>query len=98
MDQSNNRVIIENNGKITWMVRKILKTACSIDVSYFPFDTQVCAIKMGSWTNEKDIFGIDRISNLVKGMKYIAVVYVMIYIRTRSFVRRFSWNSLLELS
>lgn len=27
-----------------------LRSSCKIDVTYFPFDDQVCTLKFGSWT------------------------------------------------
>ena len=43
---SPNRVIIRSDGEVTWFVRKTMKTSCSIDVAFFPYDTQICPIKV----------------------------------------------------
>lgn len=50
LDRMNTKAIIMYDGKITWLAPIILKSQCSIDVTYFPFDTQTCEMKFGSWT------------------------------------------------
>ena len=47
------RVILENTGLTTWLTPIILKSKCDMDVKYFPFDTQRCPLKFGSWTYDK---------------------------------------------
>ena len=36
-------------GNVLWMPLAILKTTCTGDLRYFPFDTQQCQLKFGSW-------------------------------------------------
>ena len=36
----------------------IFQSSCTIDVTYFPFDTQNCTLKFGSWTEERGLFKI----------------------------------------
>ncbi|PAV80007.1 hypothetical protein WR25_07714 isoform B [Diploscapter pachys] len=38
------------NGNITWIPPAIIRSSCSIDIELFPFDTQHCSMKFGSWT------------------------------------------------
>ncbi|XP_014662718.1 PREDICTED: acetylcholine receptor subunit beta-like 1 [Priapulus caudatus] len=47
-------VLIDNNGWINWVPPAIFKSSCTINVEYFPFDKQVCEMKFGSWTFNKD--------------------------------------------
>ena len=35
------QMIIKSDGNITWLATGIFDSSCSIDVHYFPFDTQV---------------------------------------------------------
>ncbi|CAL1530115.1 unnamed protein product [Lymnaea stagnalis] len=42
--------IVQNNGDIQWMPQAILRSSCSFDTKYFPFDVQSCWLKFGSWT------------------------------------------------
>ncbi|XP_052059416.1 neuronal acetylcholine receptor subunit alpha-7-like [Mytilus californianus] len=52
-------VLVEPNGHIFWMPQAILRSSCSFDTTYFPFDEQYCHLKFGSWTydgTKLDIF------------------------------------------
>lgn len=45
-------------GNVTWMTPVILLTSCRIDARFFPFDTQHCELRFGSWsyaTNKLDL-------------------------------------------
>lgn len=45
-----NRVILTSDGLCTWYAPTILRSGCDIDITYFPFDDQMCELKFGSWT------------------------------------------------
>ena len=45
----NVNVIVRHDGLCSWLPPTKLKTSCNIDMHYFPFDTQSCDIKLGSW-------------------------------------------------
>jgi nicotinic acetylcholine receptor len=52
------KATIQHDGLIIWEPPVIYKSACIIDVEYFPFDLQSCRMKFGSWTydgNEIDL-------------------------------------------
>lgn len=53
LDRLNTRAILKYDGSTKWMAPIILKSKCDIDVKYFPFDTQTCPLKFGSWTYDK---------------------------------------------
>ena len=44
------KVTIHPDGRIVWKPPAIYKSLCPIDVEFFPFDEQLCTIKIGSWT------------------------------------------------
>ncbi|KAL3309765.1 hypothetical protein Ciccas_011685 [Cichlidogyrus casuarinus] len=44
------RVIVNNDGSVTWIPQALLKSSCLVDFLNFPFDIQFCALKFGSWT------------------------------------------------
>lgn len=50
MDTLKTRVIIYSTGKMFWIAPIIIEGSCEIHVHDFPFDTQNCTLKFGSWT------------------------------------------------
>ncbi|GFS20108.1 neuronal acetylcholine receptor subunit alpha-2 [Elysia marginata] len=38
------------DGNVFWPVPTKLQSSCKVDVTYFPFDSQECSLKFGSWT------------------------------------------------
>nr|XP_006822074.1 PREDICTED: neuronal acetylcholine receptor subunit alpha-7-like [Saccoglossus kowalevskii] len=42
-------MIIDSEGSVDWSALVILKTFCPVNIFYFPFDTQKCEMKFGSW-------------------------------------------------
>ncbi|XP_062380462.1 neuronal acetylcholine receptor subunit non-alpha-2-like isoform X1 [Sardina pilchardus] len=44
------KAIVKYNGTITWTPPASYKSACTMDVTFFPFDRQNCTMKFGSWT------------------------------------------------
>ncbi|XP_067671356.1 neuronal acetylcholine receptor subunit alpha-2-like [Haliotis asinina] len=43
-------VVVQHNGELLWMPQAILNSSCSFDTLLFPFDSQKCSLKFGSWT------------------------------------------------
>ena len=43
-------VIYDPSGGAFWMPQAILRSSCQFETTYFPFDTQRCKMKFGSWT------------------------------------------------
>ncbi|KAM7450867.1 hypothetical protein ABFA07_001558 [Porites harrisoni] len=50
LDRLNFRVVLHHTGKNVWLAPVTFKSKCRIDIKYFPFDTQYCKMKFGSWT------------------------------------------------
>lgn len=46
-------VAVFSNGAITHVVPTIVTSSCQMDLSRFPFDTQSCILKYGSWSYDK---------------------------------------------
>uniref|UniRef100_A0A914REC3 Neurotransmitter-gated ion-channel ligand-binding domain-containing protein n=1 Tax=Parascaris equorum TaxID=6256 RepID=A0A914REC3_PAREQ len=43
-------LLVYNSGEVNWIPPGILKFSCRIDITWFPFDDQICGLKFGSWT------------------------------------------------
>ena len=39
-------------GNVTLLTQAIYMSKCTIDVTYYPFDAQICELKFASWTTE----------------------------------------------
>ncbi|XP_041364120.1 neuronal acetylcholine receptor subunit alpha-2-like [Gigantopelta aegis] len=49
-EQRDALVVVYSNGQLLWMPQAILRSSCSFDTLYFPFDEQTCSLKFGSWS------------------------------------------------
>ena len=56
MDYS--RAILYYNGDVIWSRPGILRSTCSFDLEYFPYDRQKCYLKFGSWVYHKSQMNI----------------------------------------
>ncbi|VDP84082.1 unnamed protein product [Echinostoma caproni] len=50
------------HGEVTWNLPVTVQSLCNVDVLYFPFDHQICDIRMGSWIYDKSQFEL-RLAN-----------------------------------
>jgi len=41
-------------GRVDWEIPKIFVTSCSVDTTYYPFDTQQCTVEVTSWAYTKE--------------------------------------------
>ena len=46
------KAVIHWDGTVVWKPPAIFKSGCIIDVTYFPFDQQICSMKFGTWSYE----------------------------------------------
>uniref|UniRef100_A0A1I8JSE8 Neur_chan_LBD domain-containing protein n=1 Tax=Macrostomum lignano TaxID=282301 RepID=A0A1I8JSE8_9PLAT len=44
------KAMVDANGTVFWPPPAKLRSTCKIDITYFPFDDQICTMKFGSWT------------------------------------------------
>ncbi|NP_001267779.1 neuronal acetylcholine receptor subunit alpha-7-like precursor [Aplysia californica] len=44
-------VSVSNTGVCRYLYPTVIRVLCKIDVTYFPFDTQACPLKFGSWSH-----------------------------------------------
>ena len=59
------RVRITHRGAVTWSPGLRWKTACAIDLTYFPFDTQICGVYFVNWMYGPDFIEFVAGSNKV---------------------------------
>ena len=48
----NTKVQVRYDGLVIWEPPAIYKSFCAIDVEFFPYDTQLCEMKFGPWTED----------------------------------------------
>ncbi|KAK2704942.1 acetylcholine receptor subunit alpha-like isoform X1 [Artemia franciscana] len=56
------KATIRESGLVEWKPPAIYKSACEINIEYFPFDEQTCVMKFGTWTydgNQVDLRHLD---------------------------------------
>ena len=72
----NSLVQIRASGNVQWIPHEIYRSSCSIDVSNFPFDEQVCSLFFGSWSYSYVQYLFS--TNLVLlGMFYLVICHIM---------------------
>ena len=49
--------VADFDGKVSWAYPTVLKSACQLNVDYFPWDQQSCELKYGSWTYDMSKVG-----------------------------------------
>ena len=49
-DYNNFRAIIRHDGYVRWEPGGVFKTMCQIDITYYPFDEQICEMIFGAWS------------------------------------------------
>ncbi|KAK3602340.1 hypothetical protein CHS0354_013332 [Potamilus streckersoni] len=48
------KVTVKNNGTATWNPGDVFESTCFIDITYYPFDTQVCDLHFLTWSQGAD--------------------------------------------
>lgn len=49
---------ITYDGNITWEPFQVFESTCSLDMTYFPFDRQICDIQLVTWSSTSDMISI----------------------------------------
>lgn len=71
LEKYKTRVILEFDGRNAWYSPASFRSTCNIDVTYFPFDEQVCTMKFGSWTFVVTDLDIDTEKKATFSDKYV---------------------------
>ncbi|XP_060068088.1 neuronal acetylcholine receptor subunit alpha-3-like [Ylistrum balloti] len=56
---------VSETGRVDWEMPQIFITSCTIDTTYYPFDTQECAIDVTSWAYTRDELILTHLRNYV---------------------------------
>ena len=59
-------IVVGSNGEVMWMPQAILRSSCSFDTTYFPFDKQNCSLKFASWSYDGTTVDLHFFQNLTK--------------------------------
>ena len=65
------KAMVKPDGEVFWSPPAKLRSSCKIDVTFFPFDDQVCLLKFGSWTYSGFQVDLDKTSDIVDMTNYI---------------------------
>lgn len=63
-------VMVYSNGDIIWSRPGMIRTSCVFDLENFPFDTQTCSYKFGSWLYDKSQIDISNVDNPIDLTNY----------------------------
>jgi nicotinic acetylcholine receptor len=55
--------IVEHTGKVIWVPSAKFRAFCKIELRNWPFETQKCKLKFGSWTTHGAQVGLDLLGN-----------------------------------
>ena len=65
------RIIMSNTGEHKWLSPSTFTSTCKIDITYFPFDRQICKLKFGSWAYDASGINMMADNNPVITSQYI---------------------------
>ena len=51
-------MIVKYNGEMHMVPPGMFKSTCKINIQWYPFDTQKCLMKFGSWTYEGNLIDL----------------------------------------
>ncbi|XP_062571330.1 neuronal acetylcholine receptor subunit alpha-6-like [Saccostrea cucullata] len=61
---------LDFNGQITWLPYEVFESRCPIDITYFPFDEQICSISFVIWSYARDEVAIYGSNHGIKFYQY----------------------------
>lgn len=56
--------MVQHTGNVFWPPIVRMRSSCKLDITYFPFDDQICLLKLGSWAY--DGFQVDIVNRSVE--------------------------------
>lgn len=46
---------VRHDGTVKWLPPGLVKSSCKVNMYLFPFGTQICELRFGSWSHTKDL-------------------------------------------
>ncbi|XP_060600275.1 acetylcholine receptor subunit beta-like 1 [Ruditapes philippinarum] len=68
-------VHVDTDGLVQWYPFEVFETSCSVDITYFPFDTQECMIMFVPWSYGSSDLHSHSLIHLIS--KKLAIVYLL---------------------
>ena len=56
-------VMVYHTGEVVFPVLMKLRTTCKVNIQYFPFDRQICALKFASWIYDVSSINYELLAN-----------------------------------
>ena len=66
------QVVLESDGTTFWNSPATFSTSCKLDVSDFPYDTQLCTLKFGPWNSDITLLNMTADTLALTTDKYVA--------------------------
>ncbi|XP_052809286.1 neuronal acetylcholine receptor subunit alpha-10-like [Mya arenaria] len=63
--------MVYSDGRVFWGPVVRFRSSCKIDTTYFPFDDQVCSLKLGSWAYNGFQVNVNNRSNTIDLSNYV---------------------------
>ena len=63
---------VDYQGNVTLLTQSIYMSKCTMDVSYYPFDVQMCSLKFASWSTE-----VSRVSESKSNSERLSMVQLL---------------------
>ncbi|KAH9518333.1 Acetylcholine receptor subunit alpha-type acr-16 [Bulinus truncatus] len=64
--------MVHSNGEVFWPPIVKFQSTCQVDITYFPFDDQICSMKLGSWAYDGFQVDVDNRSVPVDLSNYVS--------------------------
>ena len=65
------RVEVQDTGQILWSYGGNFATSCTLDMTYYPFDTQSCNITIDNWAYTKDLVDLINATSTVIEQEFL---------------------------
>ena len=69
------KAMVNHQGVVFWPPPAKFRSSCKIDITYFPFDDQLCKMKFGSWTYDGfQVFNCNKLPAFIPIIEYSTTI------------------------